>query len=174
MQYEHVRTLCVHIGAMVEDSPVVLDGQSLSADDVVRVARYHSPVALHADGVARLEASWGASQRLVVRRQVYGRTTGVGANRDQIVSTEGWAEHGLRLSRERRNWHRRASCAAHAFAVKTGGARTLTPRPCRELDALIHRGFESAEGNDGRVVVEGEELGEEPPRSGSTRFHPEG
>lgn len=84
---------------MVEDSPVVLDGQSLSADDVVRVARYHSPVALHADGVARLEASWGASQRLVVRRQVYGRTTGVGANRDQIVSTEGWAEHGLRLLR---------------------------------------------------------------------------
>ena len=32
---------------MVEDSPVVLDGQSLGADDVVRVARYHAPVALH-------------------------------------------------------------------------------------------------------------------------------
>jgi len=67
---------------MVDDSPVVLDGTSLTGDDVVRVARYHSPVVLHEDGLDRLEASWRASQRLVVRREVYGRTTGVGANRD--------------------------------------------------------------------------------------------
>ena len=43
------------------------------------------------------------------------------------------AEHGLRLSGERRSWHRRASCAAQAFTVKTGAERTLTPGPCREL-----------------------------------------
>ena len=71
------------------------------------------------------------------------------------------AKHGLRLSGKRRSWHRGASCAAQGFTVKTAGERTLTPGPWRKRDALIHRGFESAAGIDGRVVVEGEELGEE-------------
>ncbi|TWP52559.1 aromatic amino acid lyase [Lentzea tibetensis] len=81
------------------DEPVVLDGSSLGGEDVVRVARFHVPVAVHADGKQRVVASWHASGRLVARQQVYGRTTGVGANRTEIIDTEGWAEHGLRLLR---------------------------------------------------------------------------
>ncbi|MBB4678531.1 aromatic amino acid ammonia-lyase [Crossiella cryophila] len=79
--------------------PVVLTGWSTTAAEVVRVARGHVPVVLDEVGRQRLEASWLAAQRVVLHRPVYGRTTGVGANRLEVVDAESLPEHGLRLLR---------------------------------------------------------------------------
>jgi histidine ammonia-lyase len=80
-------------------TPVVLTGRTLSADDVVHVARFHAPVILDPAGRARVEASWRAAQSLVLRQEVYGRTTGMGANRAEYVSEDDRTDHGLRLLR---------------------------------------------------------------------------
>ncbi|MEO6085626.1 MAG: aromatic amino acid ammonia-lyase [Umezawaea sp.] len=79
--------------------PVVLTGRALTVEDVVQVARFHTPVAVHEEGRARVEASWHTAQELVARQEVYGRTTGVGANRAEVVGLDDRAEHGLRMLR---------------------------------------------------------------------------
>ena len=90
---------------MVEDSPVVLDGQSLGADDVVRVARYHAPVALHADGLDRLEASLAIVQAILrltraedaatYARVVEGRIAAL-ARAQSLLAAERWTGAPLR------------------------------------------------------------------------------
>ncbi|HWO61348.1 MAG TPA: aromatic amino acid ammonia-lyase [Umezawaea sp.] len=80
-------------------APVVLDGRTLSADEVGRVARSHAPVVLDEAGLARVMASWRTAQSLVLRQEVYGRTTGVGANRADVVHHDDRTDHGLRLLR---------------------------------------------------------------------------
>jgi histidine ammonia-lyase len=47
----------------------------------------------------RVEESWDAARRIAATGRVYGRSTGVGANRNEDVPTEAAAEHGLRLLR---------------------------------------------------------------------------
>ncbi|PXY22595.1 aromatic amino acid ammonia-lyase [Prauserella muralis] len=80
-------------------SAVVLDGRSLTGEQVVRVARWRAPVAVAESGRQAAERSWHAARSLVTRRPVYGRTTGVGANRLETVDSEDAAEHGVRLLR---------------------------------------------------------------------------
>src|SRR6187551_1294754 len=80
-------------------APVVLNGRTLSADEVVRVARSRAPVLLDDAGLARVDASWRTAQSLVLRQEVYGRTTGVGANRADVVHHDDRTDHGLRLLR---------------------------------------------------------------------------
>ncbi len=86
--------------------PLCLDGTSLTARVVAAVARTPGPVDLHLDGAAlahvKRAARLGAD--LSTRRAVYGRTTGVGANRDELVPEQGGTAgqpsgHGLRLLR---------------------------------------------------------------------------
>ncbi len=79
--------------------PVVLNGQTMTSAEVIRVARSRTPVVVDDDGRRRVDASWHAAQRVVLHRPVYGRTTGVGANRSETVSAEDLTEHGLRLLR---------------------------------------------------------------------------
>jgi histidine ammonia-lyase len=76
---------------------VVFDGRSLTAADLARVAD-GAPVALDPDGRERAAVAWRAARAVVASgRTVYGRTTGVGANRGVMVSPADAAAHGARL-----------------------------------------------------------------------------
>jgi histidine ammonia-lyase len=51
------------------------------------------------EAMKRVEQSWDAARQIAATGRVYGRSTGVGANRNEDVPTEAAAEHGLRLLR---------------------------------------------------------------------------
>ena len=51
------------------------------------------------EAMKRVEESWDAARQIAATGRVYGRSTGVGANRNEDVPTEAAAEHGLRLLR---------------------------------------------------------------------------
>ncbi|KWX00417.1 hypothetical protein TH66_16665 [Carbonactinospora thermoautotrophica] len=80
----------------VPEQPVVVDGRRLTCEHVRRVARDQAPVRVHPDGVARARAAYEAVRAVQVEQPVYGRTTGVGANRSVEVTEPA---HGLRLLR---------------------------------------------------------------------------
>ncbi|WP_133829084.1 aromatic amino acid ammonia-lyase [Actinomycetospora succinea] len=71
----------------------------MTARTVAAVARTPGPTDLHLDrgALARVERAARLGADLSTRRAVYGRTTGVGANRDELAPEQG--EHGLRLLR---------------------------------------------------------------------------
>lgn len=97
--------------------PQWLDGSSLTARDVAAVARTLGPTDVHLDRAAlvHVERAAALGADLSTRRAVYGRTTGVGANRDELVPGQGGTDgsvgptgsagsadpagHGLRLLR---------------------------------------------------------------------------
>lgn len=83
--------------------PLWLDGASLTARDVAAVARTLGPTDVHLDrsALAYVERAARLGADLSTRRAVYGRTTGVGANRDEQVDGEpaDTTGHGLRLLR---------------------------------------------------------------------------
>ncbi|MDL5201989.1 aromatic amino acid ammonia-lyase [Streptomyces sp. ALI-76-A] len=78
---------------------VVLDGVALGVADVVRLAEGAARPVLRGEGMRRVEESWDAARRIAATGRVYGRSTGVGANRNEDVPTDAAAEHGLRLLR---------------------------------------------------------------------------
>jgi histidine ammonia-lyase len=78
---------------------VVLDGESLSCGQVAAVARGQARVTFSAAGRDRAAAAARVVAVVTGRRPVYGRSTGVGANRDQVVRGEDVTGHGLRLLR---------------------------------------------------------------------------
>ncbi|MEJ2889228.1 aromatic amino acid ammonia-lyase [Actinomycetospora aeridis] len=88
-----------HLPLLDGRPPLWLDGASLSAHVVAAVARTVGPTDLHLDRAALVAVERAArlGADLSTRRAVYGRTTGVGANRDELVPEQG--EHGLRLLR---------------------------------------------------------------------------
>jgi histidine ammonia-lyase len=61
--------------------PVIIDGRHLRRPDVVTVARGRPPVHLDAAGRARAHAATELANRVGTTRSIYGRSTGVGANR---------------------------------------------------------------------------------------------
>lgn len=75
---------------------VLLDGTALSVGDMARIADGRVAVGVSAAGLDRLHRGWLAA-REIAERPVYGRTTGVGANRSEAV--DGNAGHGMRLLR---------------------------------------------------------------------------
>src|SRR5919197_1301260 len=79
---------------------LVVDGKTLSCDDVGLIA-YDQGVRVEVapEALARAEEAWKLVPELQSRRPVYGRTTGVGANRDELVDAAEAAEHGRRLMR---------------------------------------------------------------------------
>ncbi|MFJ1600906.1 aromatic amino acid ammonia-lyase [Streptomyces sp. NPDC088261] len=97
---------------------VVLDGQSLPVADVVRLADGAARPVPGTDSMKRVERTWDVARELAASGRVYGRSTGVGANRTEAVPTEAAADHGLRLLR------------SHAGAI--GGAL-----PAREVRAML-------------------------------------
>lgn len=78
---------------------VVLDGRGTGVDDVVRLADGTARPVPGTEAMKRAEESWCAARRIAATGRVYGRSTGVGANRDEDVPTEAAAGHGLRLLR---------------------------------------------------------------------------
>jgi histidine ammonia-lyase len=75
---------------------VTVDGTGMTSQEVRRVARDGAAVNLHPTGLERARLAREVVVRVTAERPVYGRTTGVGANRAVPVSDAG---HGLRLLR---------------------------------------------------------------------------
>src|SRR4051794_39983734 len=78
---------------------VVLDGVGLGVADVVRLAEGAARPVPGTDAMKRAAESWDAARQIAANGRVYGRSTGVGANRSEDVPTEAAAGHGLRLLR---------------------------------------------------------------------------
>ncbi|KUM83067.1 MULTISPECIES: aromatic amino acid ammonia-lyase [Streptomyces] len=78
---------------------VVLDGIGLGVADVARLADGSARPVPGTDAMKRVTQSWDAARQIAATGRVYGRSTGVGANRNEDVPTEAAAEHGLRLLR---------------------------------------------------------------------------
>ncbi|MEU6226174.1 aromatic amino acid ammonia-lyase [Streptomyces sp. NPDC047042] len=97
---------------------VVLDGVGLGIDDVVRLADGTARPVPGTDAMKRVEEVWDAARRIAATGRVYGRSTGVGANRSEDVPTEAAADHGMRLLR------------SHAGAI---GAEL----PARQVRAMV-------------------------------------
>ncbi len=77
---------------------VVLDGRSLTVDEVVRVARGGEDVELDPGAVERMSASRAVVERAVERGDlVYGLTTGVGVRKKVRVAAEDLEEFNRRL-----------------------------------------------------------------------------
>jgi histidine ammonia-lyase len=77
---------------------VVLDG-GLTCEQVHTIAHGDVPVVVGPAAMARATAAHEVAEEVVLRRPVYGRTTGVGSNRTVQVGTAEAADHGLRLLR---------------------------------------------------------------------------
>jgi len=81
-------------------APVVqLDGRTVSCAQVADLARGSAVASASDEGTERASAAARTARDVAARREVYGRTTGVGANRDQPVSAQDRDAHGLRLLR---------------------------------------------------------------------------
>ncbi|MFC4470614.1 aromatic amino acid ammonia-lyase [Streptomyces xiangluensis] len=78
---------------------VVLDGYGTGVADIVRLADGAARPVPGTEAMKRVEESWDAARRIAATGRVYGRSTGVGANRNEDVPTEAAAGHGLRLLR---------------------------------------------------------------------------
>ena len=78
---------------------IIIDGASLSCAGVAAVARDEAPVTVAPEAVTAARAGWETARDVTARRPVYGRTTGVGANRNVGLAEDDLAEHGLRVLR---------------------------------------------------------------------------
>lgn len=96
---------------------IALDGSTLTCAQVAAISRQHAPVTLSGSGRARAESSWALVREVAARRPVYGRTTGVGANRS-VEATPGDG-HGLRLLRSHAGGAGAAVPRAHVRAMLT-------------------------------------------------------
>ncbi|MCX4726164.1 aromatic amino acid lyase [Streptomyces sp. NBC_00963] len=128
---------------------VVLDGESLPVADVVRLARGTARPVPGTEAMKRAEQSWDAARELAASGRVYGRSTGVGANRNESVPSGAAADHGLRLLRSHAGaigdplpGHEvRAMLAVRANQLLAGGAGlrpTVVTALCEALESGAH------------------------------------
>ena len=78
---------------------VRMDGQTMTCGQVSDIARGRAEAEVSEPGLERAAAAARTAAEVAARREVYGRTTGVGANRDQPVGPADHGGHGLRLLR---------------------------------------------------------------------------
>ncbi|TYK48942.1 aromatic amino acid ammonia-lyase [Actinomadura decatromicini] len=83
----------------MENGRIVIDGTALTCAEVVRAARGDVTVYISPDGVERAAEANLVAAEVAAAQPVYGRTTGVGANRVVDVEWEDADAHGLRLLR---------------------------------------------------------------------------
>ncbi|MBO9542406.1 histidine ammonia-lyase [bacterium] len=77
------------MATITDQLPLTLDGESLSVEDVVRVARERATVSLDEASMARVEASRAYVDTLIAEdRVVYGITTGFGYFKERKISPE--------------------------------------------------------------------------------------
>ena len=62
-----------------------LDGSHLTLDDIVAASRRDEPVLLDPGARSRVEASYAFAEEVATTRPIYGRSTGVGANREFVL-----------------------------------------------------------------------------------------
>lgn len=128
---------------------VILDGIGMGVDDVVRLADGVARPVPGTDGMRRAEESWNAARQIAATGRVYGRSTGVGANRNEDVPTEAAAGHGLRLLRSHAGAigeelparQVRAMLAVRANQLLAGGAGlrpTVVGALCEALESGAH------------------------------------
>lgn len=128
---------------------VVLDGESLPVSDVVRLARGTARPVPGSEAMKRVEWSWDAARELAASGRVYGRSTGVGANRNESVPSGAAADHGLRLLRSHAGaigdplpaHEVRAMLAVRANQLLAGGAGlrpTVVTALCEALESGAH------------------------------------
>jgi histidine ammonia-lyase len=77
---------------------IELTGRAMRPVDVAQLGRGDAWADIAPEGLARVQAAAEAAERVTARQQVYGRNTGVGANRNQPVEADD-TDHGLRLLR---------------------------------------------------------------------------
>lgn len=149
---EETHLMSSHIADKVadgDDAVVVLDGRRLMVADVVRLAESVARPLPAAEGMKRVEASWDAAREIASWGRVYGRSTGVGANRNESVPTGAAADHGLRLLRSHAGAigeelparQVRAMLAVRANQLLAGGAGlrpTVVTALCDALEAGAH------------------------------------
>ncbi|MGW3634709.1 aromatic amino acid ammonia-lyase [Streptomyces sp. NPDC005122] len=125
---------------------VVLDGCGTGVADIVRLADGTARPVPGTEAMKRVEVSWDAARQIAATGRVYGRSTGVGANRNEDVPTEAAAEHGLRLLRSHAGAigeelparQVRAMLAVRANQLLAGGAGlrpTVVTALCEALEA---------------------------------------
>jgi histidine ammonia-lyase len=78
---------------------MLLDGRTVTCGQVRDVVRGAAVARVAGPGRERAVAAARTAAQVSARREVYGRTTGVGANRDLPVAAADRADHGLRLLR---------------------------------------------------------------------------
>ncbi|GAA2448402.1 aromatic amino acid ammonia-lyase [Streptomyces mauvecolor] len=141
--------LSSHVVDASQDSPtgiVVLDGETLPVADVVRLADGAARPVPGTEAMRRVEHAWHTARELAASGRVYGRSTGVGANRNEAVPTEAAAGHGLRLLRSHAGAigeelparEVRAMLAVRANQLLAGGAGlrpTVVTALCEALEA---------------------------------------
>ncbi|GAA2307220.1 aromatic amino acid lyase [Streptomyces kunmingensis] len=137
---------------------VVLDGHGLPVDDVVRLADASARPVPGTEAMKRVEESWNAAREIAAWGRVYGRSTGVGANRSEDVPTEAAADHGLRLLRshagaigdELPEREVRAMLTVRANQILAGGAG-LRPTVVTALCEALRNGAHPAVNEHGSV-----------------------
>jgi len=85
--------------AAVDGLELKVDGRTLRCADVALVADHELTVTVAPEAAQRAADAWQLVTELSTRREIYGRTTGVGANRDLTVDEDAGPEHGKRLLR---------------------------------------------------------------------------
>lgn len=100
------------------DTRVVLTGSSLTARELIALADGSAPLDVAPEARERAVRSWLTARQLASAGRLYGRATGVGANRSVPVATADEQAHNLRLLR------------SHA-----GGAGALLP--ARQIRAML-------------------------------------
>jgi histidine ammonia-lyase len=75
---------------------ITLNGARLTVSDVARIAA-GEPVEVDPVAMARADRGWRIATEAAARQPVYGRTTGVGANREIAVPSSEQSGHGRRL-----------------------------------------------------------------------------
>ncbi|MET8409065.1 aromatic amino acid ammonia-lyase [Streptomyces sp. NPDC005195] len=134
------------VDAPVTAGLVVLDGCGTGVADIVRLADGTARPVPGTEAMKRVEVSWDAARQIAATGRVYGRSTGVGANRNEDVPTEAAAEHGLRLLRSHAGAigeelparQVRAMLAVRANQLLAGGAGlrpTVVTALCEALEA---------------------------------------
>ncbi|WP_424531146.1 aromatic amino acid ammonia-lyase [Sphaerisporangium viridialbum] len=109
---------------------ITLDGTRTRPADITDIACADAPVSLATEGLDRAAAAHKAAAELAERRPVYGRNTGVGANRTEDVEAADSDTHGLRLLRSHAGGigplvpasQVRAMLAVRANQILAGGA----------------------------------------------------
>ncbi|MEE4543322.1 aromatic amino acid lyase [Streptomyces sp. V4-01] len=139
-------------------SYVVLDGTGLDADAVAAIADHEAEPTVLPEAYGRAERSWHAARQAAAAGRLYGRHTGVGANRMVLVSEDDQAGQDLRLLRSHAGGigapiparQVRAMLAVRANQVLAGGSG-LQPAVVTALVAALRLGLYPAVPEHGAV-----------------------